>query len=406
VTPSLRVLFVDDEPNVLQGLGRLLRPMRSEWHMEFAPNAAAALEILALGPFDAVVTDMRMPGMDGAALLEEVKRRHPHLVRIVLSGQADQASVVRSLDSTHQYLSKPCDPDTLKQTLVRACAVRMLLADDALKRVVSQLGSLPTLPATYVLLLQECRASDGSVLKVADAISQDMAMTAKVLQMANSAFFGRRRRVSDPLQAVQFLGLNTVKALVLSAYAFGEYEKRVSTPRFSFERLQAHSVMTGACARIIAAAERAPDAMRDDASVAALLHDIGELILAATLPAEYGRALDLAAAREIPIPDAEMEVFGATHAEVGAYLLGLWNLPDPVVEAVAYHHAPRRCVTRQWSALTLIHVADSLASELEKSGAVPAHTDLDAEYDPEGSFEARLPVWRRLCEAEMTEHSQ
>ena len=404
--PSLRVVFVDDEPYVLQALSRLLRPMRAEWQMEFAPSAPAALEILAQGPFDAVVTDMRMPGMDGAELLDEVKRRHPHVVRIVLSGQADQASVLRSLGSTHQYLSKPCDPETLKQTLVRACAVRMLLADDALKQVVSQLGSLPSLPTTYVVLLDECRAADASVLKVADAISQDMAMTAKVLQMANSAFFGRRRRVSDPLQAVQLLGLNTVKALVLSAYAFGEYEKRATTPGFSMERLQAHSVMTGAFARVIAAAERAPEQMLDDASVAALLHDIGRLILAATLPAKYGRALALAAERDIPIQDAEMEIFGATHAEVGAYLLGLWALPDAVVEAVAYHHAPRRCVNQQWSALTLIHVANSLASELETSDAVPKHTGLDAEYDPEGNFEARLPVWRSLCRAEMMEYSQ
>ena len=97
MTPSLRVVFVDDEPYVLQALGRLLRPMRAEWHMEFASSAPAALEILAAGPFDAVVTDMRMPGMDGAELLDEVKRRHPHVVRIVLSGQADQASVLRSL---------------------------------------------------------------------------------------------------------------------------------------------------------------------------------------------------------------------------------------------------------------------------------------------------------------------
>ena len=99
-----------------------------------------------------------------------------------------------------------------------------------------------------------------------------------------------------------------------------------------------------------------------------------------------------------------MEVFGATHAEVGAYLLGLWNLPDPVVEAVAYHHAPSRCVNRQWSALTLIHVAESIATELTESSADPAHTGLDPEYDPEGNFEARLPVWRSLCRAEMMEH--
>ena len=283
----------------------------------------------------------------------------------------------------------------------------MLLADDALKQVVSQLGSLPSLPTTYVALLDECRAPDASVIKVADAISQDMAMTAKVLQMANSAFFGRRRRVSDPLQAVQLLGLNTVKALVLSAYAFGEYEKRGKTPPgFSLERLQAHSVMTGAFARVIAAAERAPEQMLDDASVAALLHDIGRLILAATLPAKYGRAVALAAERAIPIQDAEMEIFGATHAEVGAYLLGLWALPDAVVEAVAYYYAPRRCVTQQWSALTLIHVANALAVESRSptwSRSTPAST---LPTTRRATSRRGYPSRRSLCRAEMMEYSQ
>ena len=314
--------------------------------------------------------------------------------------------MLRSLGSTHQYLSKPCDPETLKQTLVRACAVRMLLADDALKQVVSQLGSLPSLPTTYVVLLDECRAADASVIKVADAISQDMAMTAKVLQMANSAFFGRRRRVSDPLQAVQLLGLNTVKALVLSAYAFGEYEKRGRTPGFSLERLQAHSVMTGAFARVIAAAERAPEQMLDDASVAALL-------------ARHRQAHPRRhAARQVrPRPRAR----GGTrdpdprrrdgdlrrNPRRGRRLLaGPVGPPRRGGRGRGVSPRPRRCVNQQWSALTLIHVANALASELEKPDVVPAHTGLDAEYDPEGNFEARLPVWRSLCRAEMMEYSQ
>ncbi len=399
--PSLRVVFVDDEPSILQGLSRMLRPMRSEWRMEFAPTGQAALEILDREPFDAVVTDMRMPGMDGAQLLEEVKRRHPHLVRIILSGQSDQDSVLRSLGSTHQYLSKPCDPDTLKQTLARACAVRTLLANEALQQVVSRIGALPSLPATYVMLLEECRSADGSVLKIAEVIGRDMAMTAKVLQMANSAFFGRRRRVSDPLQAVQLLGLNTVKALVLSAYAFEEYGARARASTVSFEQLQLHSVMTASCARLVAGSERCDERLLEDASVAALLHDVGVLILAATLPEPFGQALELAASRPMSLPDAEREIFGSTHAEVGAYLLGLWALPDAVVEAVAYHHAPALAVTQHWSALTLVHVADVLASEL--SGASIESTALDPAYDPDGTCARRLPIWRNLCRTEILE---
>src|SRR5262245_37814840 len=98
-----KILFVDDEPNVLQGLERMLRSMRHEWEMQFAMSGPAALERLAEQTFDVIVSDMRMPGMTGAQLLTEVSQRHPHIVRIILSGQADQEDILRSVGPTHQY---------------------------------------------------------------------------------------------------------------------------------------------------------------------------------------------------------------------------------------------------------------------------------------------------------------
>lgn len=391
-----RILFVDDDPSVLQGLGRMVRSLRTEWQLAFATSGREALEILAADHFDVIVSDMRMPGMDGAELLAEVMRRHPHMVRIVLSGQAEQATILRSIGSTHQYLWKPCDPETLRQTLVRACALRGMLADDALTRLVSRLDTLPSPPTLYLAVLEECRSSRGSVLKIAEVVAQDVAMSAKILQLVNSAFFGRRRRVTSPLQAVQLLGLNTVKALMLSAHVFSEFHGTAKTGEV-VDRLHEHGLAASACARLIAAAERCREEVVDDAAVGALLHDIGELILAANLPDQHERALSLAEAKGIRVSDAEVEVLGATHAAVGAYLLGLWALPDAVVEAVAFHETPAACLSGRFSPLTIVHVADVLAHELMHGDASGAAVRLDTDYLERLGVAHRLPAWREAC---------
>jgi YesN/AraC family two-component response regulator len=103
-----RVLFVDDDQYILDGLQNLLRKQRSRWDMCFALGGAAALELFAAAPFDVIVSDMRMPGMDGAELLAHVRERYPAARRIVLSGYAEPAAVQRALEVAHQFLSKPC----------------------------------------------------------------------------------------------------------------------------------------------------------------------------------------------------------------------------------------------------------------------------------------------------------
>lgn len=393
----MRVLFVDDDPLVLQGLRRLLRTTRTDWSHDYATSGVEALELLEQEPFDVIVTDMRMPGMDGAELLTEVMRRHPQIVRIVLSGQAEQATILRSIGSTHQYLWKPCDAETLNQTLARARSLRDLLASDRLKRLVSQLDTLPSPPDLYFAVLEECRSPHGSITRIADVVAQDVAMTAKILHLMNSAFFGRRRRVSSPLQAVQLLGLNTVKALVLSTHVFTQFRGSKPDQRF-IERLQAHSVRASACARLIAASERCDEQVVDDACVGALLHDTGELVLAANVPDEHARARAWAREHGATMQEGEIEMLGASHAAVGAYLLGLWALPDRVVEAVAYHDAPARCDIPLFSPLTIVHVADALARDPDDADECL----VDAGYLERLGLADRLPAWRARCAEVLT----
>ena len=215
-----RIIFVDDEPLVLQGLQRMLRSMRDEWEMEFMDGGAKALERMAQAHFDVVVSDMLMPGMNGAALLAEVMQRHPHTVRIILSGHADKDLILKCVGSTHQYLSKPCDADVLKATVRRASAVDSGLKDETLRKLVGSMDRLPSIPTLYTEIVEALRDPEVSVETIGEIVGKDPGMTAKILKLVNSAFFGLRRQVASPAEAANYLGLDTIRSLVLSINAF------------------------------------------------------------------------------------------------------------------------------------------------------------------------------------------
>jgi HD-like signal output (HDOD) protein len=393
-----RVLFVDDEPKILEGLQRMLRSMRNEWEMEFAIGGPAALELLNAGSFDVIVTDMRMPAMDGAQLLAQVREFHPQIVRIVLSGHSDQEMILSSVGPAHQYLSKPCDAELLKETVRRACALRDLLTNETLTLLVSQMQSLPSLPSLYAEMMQQLESPDPSIKKIGAIISKDPGMTAKILQMVNSAFFGLRRHISNPADAAGLLGLDIVKALVLSIQIFSKF----SVPRipgFSLEELWEHNVAVGSLSKQIAKAEKQNQQLVDDSFTAGLLHECGKLVLAARLPQEYGEMLALTSTEQISMMEAERRIFGATYPEVGAYLLGLWGLPDSIVEAVAFHRSPNQCPGDEFCPLAAVHVADHLLgesdSEGEKNGAA---AEVDLVYLARLGLDDRMDSWKALRE--------
>ena len=387
------VLFVDDEQRILQGLQRTLRGMRKEWDMSFATNAREALDLMAEDPFDAIVADMRMPGMDGAQLLDEVKDRYPKSVRIILSGHADREMIMRSLGATHQYLAKPCDADVLKATLERAFALNSLLHGDPLfEPLISRIQTLPSLPSLYNKIQDELSSPDPSIGRVGEIIAQDPAMTAKILQLINSAFFGIPQKISNPASAVNMLGMDTVQAMVLSAHVFSQFDEVPAS--MDLDRMWNHSALVGNLSSLIAKAEGSDKQTSSDTRVAGMLHDVGKLVLLANLPEEYARLHKLADELKGNLFELERLEWGATHAEVGAYLLGLWGLPEAVVRAVALHHGPSDGLGENFSAGTAVFAANALAHELIGSEDEPADV---LESDDLGHLDTRLPVWRELC---------
>ncbi|MBN2292115.1 MAG: HDOD domain-containing protein [Pirellulales bacterium] len=394
---KMRVLFVDDQRNVLDGLRRMLRGLRKEWHMEFVESGEEALTLMAKLPFDVVVSDMRMPGMDGSQLLGEIMNRHPGTVRIILSGQADQKSVMRAVTPAHQYLSKPCDAETLKATVARAYALKETLNQESLVRIVSQVTTLPSLPHIYTNLLQELQSEEASVKGVAELVAQDVGMTTKLMQMVNSSFFGIPRHVESPAHAAALLGLNLLKPLVLSAGIFSQF-RTDGLKTYSVEALMEHSVAVSNLAEQIAKSHSDDKDLAEDALLAGLIHDVGQLILAANMPVEFGKALALAGEKEIPLCDAEIECFGAQHASVGAYLLGLWGLGDPIVEAAAFHHQPMKCTAEGFVPLTTVHIANVLINEIQPSCGITYDLKMDVEYLEHLGVADQLPSWREMAD--------
>jgi HD-like signal output (HDOD) protein/CheY-like chemotaxis protein len=356
-----RILFVDDENNVLDGIRRMLHADRKRWHMEFAVGGEAALRACEAGAFDVVVSDMRMPGMDGAELLGRIRDSFPSTARIVLSGYAEVALATRAVSVAHRFLSKPCNAAELQTAIERVCTLQDVLSTAEIRQIVGGLGQLPSLSSTYASLTHAVRDPNTSISRIADILKHDVAMSAKILQLVNSAFFGLAQRITSLENAVAYLGMETIKNLALISETFRIFVPDSRVPQSVFESMQQHAHRTAAIARSLPLDPKT----RDITVVAALLHDIGKLVLASKVPDTFCSVL--AHAREYGCKhfEAEEELLGASHAEIGAYLLGLWGIPNLAVEAIAHHHRPTRIRHSGFDCAAAVYVADLLAHDLD-----------------------------------------
>lgn len=370
-----RVLFVDDETALLDGLRGRLRHLRSRWQMVFVENGARAIAELELSPVDVIVADMRMPGIDGAQLLTQVRERWPGVVRVVLSGYAEEQQTARLLSIAHQYISKPCDVRVLENVVERCLRLQELLADPALRATVGRLGYLPTAPRTYTRLQQLIQRSDVAVSEVAELVYEDPAICVKVLQVVNSAFFRLARRITNIEEAISYLGVNAIRTLVMSAEVVSLWQASSAVEGFEPEALQGRAQRVAAAACALAEGEE----MQDEALLAGLFHNIGHWVLLQESPGRLEQAVKLARTERLPLDQAERRVLGASHAEVGAYLLGLWGLPHPVIEAVAFQHCPERVGQAQYDVLAVLVIAEHFSGVARE--VVPHVSESAAQVD-------------------------
>ena len=386
---SGRVLFVTDDPNALRAFRQAFAPLQREWELTAARGGPDALRRLDGPGFDSAVVDSQLAGVPCTELLGELRRRHPPTARLVVA-DAGSSQLVQLVALAHRVLRKPYDPAELLGAVQRAHSLRALLGGSSLASVVGRLTSVPALSTLYTRIADALMSPDYSLAAVGDLVSQDLGIAARLLQMANSALVGLRKPATTPVQAVKILGADLTRTLILAADLFSRYNPASLRP-FSIEQLWEHSQAVAELAAAIAAKERADERTVRESALAGLFHDIGRLTLASQLAGPYREVMNAMRIGNVTAEAAERRVLGISHAEVGAYLLGLWGLPDAIVEAVAWHHNPGGCPSGAFTPLTAVHAADAILHASE--GAEP-----DAEYLARLGLSDRWGEWLALRE--------
>lgn len=399
-----RLLFVKHDPSEGQSLQQEFAALNRDWQLDIVQSGPEALERLKTTPYDAVVTDMYVPGMDGVQLLNEIGHQYPNIIRFIQANDADKESIMRGVLGAHQFLPRVCDASRLCDILNRTLALDTWLTNPKIKALVGRIRTFPTIPTLYVEVLRELNSTTSSTQRVGEIISKDLAMTTKVLQVLNSAYYGLSRQITDLSEGVGILGFDTVKSLVLCIQLFSQYDK-VKPIFFSIDRLWRHSNVVARTAREIVLLEGGKDSLAEEAFTAGLMHDIGKLVLVSNFEEQYAQAQSLAQRSQTPLWIVEQEVFGVGHSEIGAYLLGLWGMPLSIIEAAALHHFPTRSADKTLSPLTAVHIANTLICEqaAEKDG-LPT-SSIDSAYLAQLGIPDRSEEWRRLL-TEQTSRSE
>ena len=341
-----------------------------------------------------LITDLHVAGMGSGALLAAAALEHPDVVRLVRSTPRGERPMLAAA-CAHQFVAEPLDPEDLVGQISRAFALREGLAAPEVRAIVGRMTAIPTLPALYTAVVSELQRLHVSTQRIGALVSEDPAMAAKVLQLVNSPFFGCQMRVSDPAMAVQRLGLETVRGLVLSTHVFETF-RRPTRGVLNMEQLWQHAATVSALAGSLAQVDGAPPDVVQDARTAGLLHDVGKLLLVATLPIVAMRVSDRARRERLATAEIERDELGVTHAELGAYLLGLWGLPDAIVEATAWHHHPPRAAPKGSSVLSFVVAGNVLAAaqapQPAKADSASVLTQLASVLEPLG-MSGRAAQW-------------
>ena len=360
------VLFVDDEAGILKSLRRLF--VDENWQILLADSGARGLEILASEEVDLVVSDVRMPEMDGIEFLKQVKKLYPEVMRIFLSGYAEKQSVAEALAEgcALQILPKPWEDDELREVIKGALEHKFSAEQrrGTVPGLLNSLTSLPPLPKVYHEL-RKCLAdrNNYTIDQVDEIIRRDMALSGNLLHWANSALFGQRRQVDSTKRAIMLLGIDIVESLVLSeAVARSLSTLTDQIKDFDSDRLQRHAMSCAILARLLAMEFRPNDGMlADRAFVCGLLHDIGLLAEAGLIDGRFTEIGQTAKLKGLSLVEAEQLVLQTAHPEVGAILAERWSLPSSLVTAIRWHHQPQDAPSDK-DLTAIVAMADRLSS--------------------------------------------
>jgi HD-like signal output (HDOD) protein len=394
--PRKRLLLIGDSAQEREELARAAAPLAADWEMISAIGPAHAAELVTTKSFDGLVLDLRLLVSLGADLVEEATRRSPKLLCFLRYGENDREAIKHGVGTNMHYVSRECDAETFAATVRRAERLQLWTADPHIKQVSAQLRKLPVLPSLYEKAVTELQSATGSLDVVGELIAKDPIMTARMLQSVNSAYFALPRQIGTAGEAVMYLGAERTKSLLLLVGVLGQFDAS-KCGGFSLDSFWSHGMGVAALARALTMEETKNAKLADLAFTAGLMHDLGKLLLAANLTEQYATVPVIAKQRKLATCDAERDIFGASHAELGAYLLVNWGLPLAILEAVAWHHRPHLSNEREFSPLTAVHVADALENERACGSESANPSPVSRVYLKLLEMEGRMNRWREVA---------
>ena len=392
-----RILVLIDDSTTLAEVEPLFSQLPDQWKVHVTQTSENALCLLGQVPFEMIFVDLKAGPLASIQFLHQVWSKHPSTIRFLLSDSMAPDLIVTCALGPHQVLQKPLDLEALRNALDRAVLVNRLFQNKDVQALVSRIRTFPARPTIYAEVLKELRSSAASAQTVGELVSRDLAISTKLLQITNSAFFGFNRPVSTPGDAVLMLGMETTASLVLGIEAFSQLDN-VKLKYFSSDQVWKHCQVVANSARAIVEHVTQNSKMAHEAYTAGLLHDIGKLALAVNLDEAYRDALNVGREKNLPASEVERQAFGATHAEAGAYLLSLWGLPAGVIEAVAGHHLPARELSSEFSAFTAVHLANALEHALGEEPSLGEAPKLDLDYPRELCIMEQLDYFRGIVQ--------
>jgi HD-like signal output (HDOD) protein len=390
------VLFFSEDP-ASDVAHDAVRRCAGRWGLTYATSAAQALVALTERSFDVVIAEVSRDRAEGLEVLAQVKADRPEAARIVLSDPIDSELIQRALTVAHQCVAKPCEPVQFWRVVERTCFLHGLMGNRAIRGLLGGLERLPSVPRSYVALTQALGREDVELAEIVAIVEKDTAMATKVLQLVNSAFFGRPRRITSIPVTVSLLGFERMKALALGTHVFGMLSDADSRA-YGIDRLQERSLLSAQLARrFLSGTLRA-----DEGFTVGLLLDIGKLLLAVCLKDRYRDVLEQARRRNTTVDAIEREQFEVSHAVVGACMLAVWGLPATIIEAVAFHHAPGGVLHGDTMLVDAVHVADAMADAI-LDGRIPQRRELalDPILMSRDGMEERFRAWRALAAEEL-----
>lgn len=393
-----RVVFLVEDAAERESVRSGIAAQEDGWEKVVTSTPEEAIAAIQFAPTEAVVIEHRQGDMSGGQVLEWAREHCGGAARLLIAEPAEREGVLRAVNTPHQFLARPVTPEILKGTIESARLLEAAMPNEVLFTLAERVQVFPPLPSLYFRVLNELRSPNYSSQTIAEIVALDLAMTTRLLQVINSGFYGLPRRITDLAEAVNLLGQETVKSLIVGIQLFLEHE-HIKPLYFSIHQLWQHSNSVAHAARLIAQMETGDRERADEAYTAGLLHDLGKLVLANNFEAQHNKVQQIARDSRRPLWEVETEEFGVSHAELGAFVLGRWGMPAELLEATAFHHRPGWRGGLEFSTLTAVHVANAMEHELRapQQGLVASTVDLP--YIDSLGLMDRIDSWKACVRA-------